>query len=75
MSLHVVLARYLLAALGARPLGSLGLALVGVEVSLEGGIADLLVANIANSLGSRHSHTLVKELLQREGGGRGLLNT
>ena len=37
------------------------------------GIADILVANMANSLGGRHSHALVKLLLQRDGGRRGVL--
>ena len=73
MSLHVVITRYLQAALGTGPLGNLTLALVGVDVFPEIGGAHLLVADRAKSLGDGHSHALVKLLLQRDGGRRGVL--
>lgn len=47
MSLHVIITRYLQAALGTSPLGNLTLALVGVDVFPEIGGAHLLVADRA----------------------------
>ena len=72
MSLHVVIARNLLAALAA-PLRSLRLPLVGDEVPLEVGGAHLLFADRAKFLCGGYFHAPVKLLLERGGGRRGLL--